>query len=526
MTRSETAAAQRSEGPETEVERPEVESASERRAELGIALVPVILSFGTLLILLDPDIRAATLNAPLDVAINTVAALVAIAVAALGWVHFREGRDAEALIRASAFLTVAAANTLHVAVLISGTGSAFGLDLSNPGQLPVLATVLYRGVSAALLLLAGLAGWRRWSADKWPALLVLYAPALVVIGLIVIGAGIQPSLPQLLGPAELETLQTNPTAPLVVFGARVLVGIQVLIGIGFLGAAALAYQSFRRRRQGLDAFLTIGLTVAAFSQVQFAIHPGVYGSVVTLGDLERVVFDGILLVGLAVESREQVRALRRANAELVVLREADVARATAEERARLAREIHDGMSQELWFAKLKQARLTALELSDEARGLASEVADALESALAEARQAILALRPAEGASFALVMQRFVADFSDRFGIQAECSCDPAADDLPARVQAELLRIAQEALTNARKHADPTLVRVGVGRQDGALRLTVTDNGRGFDPAAGGGSGYGLRSMHERAELIGARLTIDSGIHDGTRVTVDLPLEGR
>jgi len=210
----------------------------------------------------------------------------------------------------------------------------------------------------------------------------------------------------------------------------------------------------------------------------------------------------------------------------VVLREADVARATADERARLAREIHDGMSQELWFAKLKQARLTAMELPDEARGLASEVADALESALAEARQAILALRPAEGASFAEVLQRFVADFSDRFGIQAECSCDPSADDLPARVQAELLRIAQEALTNSRKHADPTLVRVGVGRQDGALRLTVTDNGRGFDPGAGAGSGYGLRSMHERAELIGARLTIDSGIQDGTRVTVDLPLEGR
>ena len=76
------------------------------------------------------------------------------------------------------------------------------------------------------------------------------------------------------------------------------------------------------------------------------------------------------------------------------------------------------------------------------------------------------------------------------------------------------------------HADPTVVRVGGGRQDGVLRLTVTDNGRGFDPGAGGGSGYGLRSMHERAELIGAQLTIDSGVHDGTRVTVDLPLEGR
>jgi signal transduction histidine kinase len=504
---------------------PRVDVASDRPADVGIALVPVILSVATLLVLLDPDIRAATLNAPLDVAINTIAALVATAVAALGWVHFREERDAEALLRASAFLTVAAANVLHLAVLVSSTGSLFGLDLSNPGQLPVLATVLYRGVAAALLLLAGVAGWRGWSADRWPALLVLYAPALVVIGLIVVGAGIQTSLPMLLGPSEIATLQDHPTAPLVVFGARFLVGIQVAIGLGYLGAAALAYQSFRRHRHGLDAFLSIGLIVAAFSQVQFAIHPGVYSSVVTLGDLERVVFDAILLVGLAVESREQVRALRRANAELVVLREADVARATADERARLAREIHDGMSQELWFAKLKQARLAGLELSDEARGLASEVADALESALAEARQAILALRPAEGASFALVMQRFVADFSDRFGIQAECTCDAAADELPARIQAELLRIAQEALTNARKHADPTLVRVAVSRQEGAVRLTVSDNGRGFDRAGGGGSGYGLRSMQERAELIGARLTIDSAVQDGTRVTVELPLEG-
>jgi len=163
-----------------------------RKAELGIALVPVILSIGTILVLLDPDIGAATLNAPLSVAINTVAALVATAVAALGWVHFREGRDAEALLRASAFLTVAAVNTLHVAVLISGTGSAFGLELSNPGQLPVLATVLYRGVSAALLLLAGFAGWRRWSADRWPALLALYGPALGVVGLIVVRGSSRP----------------------------------------------------------------------------------------------------------------------------------------------------------------------------------------------------------------------------------------------------------------------------------------------------------------------------------------------
>jgi len=55
-------------------------------------------------------------------------------------------------------------------------------------------------------------------------------------------------------------------------------------------------------------------------------------------------------------------------------------------------------------------------------------------------------------------------------------------------------------------------------------LTVFDNGRGFDPAAPEGSGYGLRSMRERTELIGGQLTVESGIQDGTRVTVDLPMK--
>ena len=105
------------------------------------------------------------------------------------------------------------------------------------------------------------------------------------------------------------------------------------------------------------------------------------------------------------------------------------------------------------------------------------MAGAIESALAEARQAILALRPAEGGSFAEVVQRYVADFSDRFGIPAECRCDAAADRLSPRAQAELLRIVQEALANVRKHADATLVRVELTEAGEGLELRVTDNGR-------------------------------------------------
>jgi signal transduction histidine kinase len=497
---------------------------TERRTELVIALVPVLLTAVALLSLLNPEFPFAIVNGPLDVAINTLATIVGVAVAGLGWVHFRESHEAAPLLRAAAFLTLAAVNGLKVALMSSGLSLAFGLSLSSPGQLPIWAAAVARSVASVLLFLAGLAAFRGWRADKWPAALALWGPALAVIALISIGGAIQPSLPALLGPAELNALREDPTAPSVVFGARALVAIQFAIGLAYLGAAALSYWSYRRNRLSLDAFLAAGLTVAAFSQVQFAIHPGVFEGLITLGDLERIVFDAILFVALAAESREEVRALRAAYGQISVLREADFARATAEERARLAREIHDGMSQELWYAKLKQARLAAMDLPGEAKALAAEVAAALESALSEARQAIFALRPTQAGSFSEVLPRFVADFSDRFGIPAECDCDPDADVLPARAQAELLRIVQEALTNARRHADPTVVRVTLKVTDAGARLTVSDNGRGFDPAAARDTGYGLRSMRERAELIGGHIVVDSGKQDGTRITVELALK--
>ncbi|HYM52083.1 MAG TPA: sensor histidine kinase, partial [Candidatus Dormibacteraeota bacterium] len=405
-----------------------------------------------------------------------------------------------------------------------GFERAFGLSLDAPGQLPLWAVILARSVAAALLVVAGVAALRRWRADRWPAALVLALPAVVVAALIVLAAVGQDSLPVLLDSAAQSQLRRDPEAPLFAASGIALVTLQALIGICFLGAAALSYQLFRRDRRGVDAYLAIGFTLAAFSQLHGAIHPGAFGSVVTTGDLLRVAFYAVLLIALAAESRGDVRQLHEANLELIRLREADMARATAEERARLAREIHDGMSQELWFAKLKQGRLLQLpDLSSGARGLGEEVAGAIESALAEARQAILALRPTEGATFGQVIERYVEDFADRFGIPAVCRSDPAAEGLSSRSQAELLRIVQEALNNTRKHADATRVQVEVEATPSGLRLTVSDNGRGFEPDTTPSRGYGLRSMQERAGLIGATLAIDSRPQDGTRVIIEVPV---
>jgi signal transduction histidine kinase len=489
-----------------------------------MALVPILLAILTFLVLVEPDVQPAIVHERLALAIDAVATLVAVAVAILGWVRFREGGDEAALWRASAMVVLGTINALLATATILGVGAGIGLSLDQPGQLPLWASVLTRGLAGALLVVAGLVATGRRRSDVRRPLLVLWLPGLLATTAIFVAAGVPERLPELVSPPGLLQLSTRPTAPLMPGTAPLLIMVEALLALGYLYAAALSYEAYHRNGRGTDGVLAVGLMLAAFSQVLFAIHPGTYSSVVAAGDLLRVAFYATLLATLAVEVRGDIRALRAANAELERLREAEGVRAAAEERAHLARELHDGMSQELWYAKLKQGRLMALpEIVGTARELAGEVAGAIESALAEARQAILALRPVEGGSFAEVVQRYVADFSDRFGIAAECRCDAAADRLSARAQAELLRIVQEALANVRKHADATLVRVELNESDGGLELRVTDNGRGFATDQVGRAGYGLSSMEQRAAIIGGSLTIDSRERDGTRVLVQMPL---
>jgi signal transduction histidine kinase len=274
------------------------------------------------------------------------------------------------------------------------------------------------------------------------------------------------------------------------------------------------------------AFLAIGLVVAAFGQIHQGLHPGIYASLVTSGDVLRLAFYALLLVGVDAERRADIRALRQAHHDLVRLHDAEVTRAALEERARLAREVHDGLAQDLWYAKLKQGRLARMSrLGDEARTLVGEVQGAIDSALSEARQAVMALRSdPQGDSFADTLQRYVEDFGDRFGLRAEFEASGDFASLGVRAQAEALRIMQEALHNVSKHADATLVRVRAVRENGEVALSVVDNGRGFDPAAVDPGRFGLVSMRERAALIGGVLTVDSAHQDGTTVTLRVPLE--
>jgi len=127
-----------------------------------------------------------------------------------------------------------------------------------------------------------------------------------------------------------------------------------------------------------------------------------------------------------------------------------------------------------------------------------------------------------GGSLVEILRRQVEDFSDRFAIRAELVREGSVEpEIGPRAQAELIRIVQEALTNVRKHADATVVRVLV-KTDDELRIAISDNGRGFRPDTAP-AGFGLESMRQRAAVIGAQLSVTSAPHDGSRVELVMPL---
>ena len=293
----------------------------------------------------------------------------------------------------------------------------------------------------------------------------------------------------------------------------------------FLVAAVLSRRLVRRSGTAGAAYLAVGLLLAAFAQVDGLFDPS-YAGLVSDADLLRLSFYLVLLLGLTADIVATVRELRASRDELEGMKDLEVERAALEERGRLSRELHDGLAQRLWTAKLKAVRLAAApDLPADLRLLADEVSGAVDAGLEEARQAVMTLRLAAepGHTFSALLARAVDDFEDRFGIRAEFECPSEIPRLPVRSEAELLRITQEALSNVSRHADATVVRVRATADGASLLLTIRDNGRGFDPGAVEAGHFGLTSMRERGALISAEVSVESRPLDGTSVLVRLPL---
>ncbi len=203
-------------------------------------------------------------------------------------------------------------------------------------------------------------------------------------------------------------------------------------------------------------------------------------------------------------------------------------KAILQERIRLAREIHDGLAQTLGFLKLKVSQLKAyLDQGDidRAKQTTQLLYEAVSDAYLEARHAIDQLRVSVyDAPLAELLHETLDEFSESSGIPFQWDVKPESLRLPVEINAQLVRIVQESLSNVRKHAHAHLVQIHTLIKGDWLILEVRDDGIGFLPEeVSPHSQYGLMGMKERAELIGAELQIISQPNEGTTVQVRLPL---
>lgn len=201
-----------------------------------------------------------------------------------------------------------------------------------------------------------------------------------------------------------------------------------------------------------------------------------------------------------------------------------------EERNRLAREIHDTLAQGLTAVSLKLETIDAL-LEDGAdpeqvRQIVGQALALTRANLEEARRSVLDLRaaPLEGRTLPQALRLLAQEMSEREDLQVSFKAISATRPLPLRVEVGLYRIAQEALNNIVRHAEARQVTVQLTVTARQIKLTIEDDGKGFDPTQIPKSSFGLIGVNERAKLLGGMFRIESSLGAGARAEVIVPLE--
>jgi signal transduction histidine kinase len=489
------------------------DGASSALDRLFRAAVVVCLAF-TLLIVV-PGIHGHLVAPAADLMLDTIAMIVCIALSTLAWARFRERQVVAAAYHASAFLALFVAYAS--AVLVSLQHAADLGELATPEDVQVLVFAVARFAAALLFVLAGI--FTRRPTYGWNPRWILVAPALAVVLAALVGRMLNPP-PDVL---QIITFPDTTGLPHITpFGAIA----HLVTAVLFFTGAYVSRNLWHAGGAVIDGWIAIGLVFAGFAELQATLYPSAHPGQTSTADLLQLAFSACLLAGLAGWFRASQRELRSANIELAALRDVEVERAAIEERSRLARELHDGLAQDLWLAKLRVGELASRDdLPVEARRSAESSLAAIDIGLGGAREAVAALRSSAhtDSGFCNLLQRTVEDYGDRFGLRVEFTFEgDHTTQIAPRTQAEILRITQEALTNVARHADASLVGVRLAIRNERITLRVADNGCGFEVAKADPQRYGLSSMRERAALINGRIRIDSRPEAGTLITLTAP----
>jgi signal transduction histidine kinase len=420
------------------------------------------------------------------VGIETTAAVVTLISAYLvyGRLTASELRSELLLFSGIAALSAASVGSL-VALTLSGEteeGTAFWVPLA-------MRLLAYATLAAAAILperrLRQPAAARRKAA--WAALAAVAAVASIAVASPELSTGIDP------------TVSPEDSNRALIAGSPGLLAVQAVILLALIGGAVGFARQAERRNDQFLAWIAVAVGLAAFGRVNYILFPSNFTQWVYVGDGFRLAAYLTMLAGVL--------------AQLGVYQRAAVSAAVLDERRRIARDLHDGLAQDLAFISTHGRRLA------ETDARAETLVAAADQALADSRGAIAALnRPVEE-PLAASLGSMASMLADRAEVRVLLDLDPAADVAPPTRDA-LLRIVAEAISNAIRHGRASELTVRL-RSQGSLFISVEDDGVGLDPEDASGVGFGLISMRERAELLGASLSIRSRPQGGTAVEVEI-----
>jgi PAS domain S-box-containing protein len=227
------------------------------------------------------------------------------------------------------------------------------------------------------------------------------------------------------------------------------------------------------------------------------------------------------------ESKHMDEALRKSEKELRFL-STELLNAQEMERARFARELHDGIGQSLSTMKVRVETLAKIVKSDVSQIQVEDLQNLvpmIRQTIEEVRNTSMNLRPSTLDSLGIVptIEWFSREFQTTYApIQIEKKIDIRETEVPDRLKIVIYRIVQEAFNNAGRHSGAKILQISLAKTHGEIRLTVTDNGQGFDleellSADTETRGFGITSMKERAELSGGSFSIESTVGQGTTI---------
>jgi signal transduction histidine kinase len=453
-----------------------------------VAGVAVVSAVATLVVGLVPGLHPAHRNPELHVALVTGEAFIALLAAYLVLGRFRRRRGVDDLILSLAFGALSASNLLFAAIP--------AIVASDTSVFPAWSAAFGRLLGAGILATAALTPLRRLRPRSRMGAALGAATAALLIAIAGTVALLEPDLPPTVVTGAVPAEGGRPELD----AEPVLLATQALGAILFALAAVGFATRATRRQDPLLRWLAVGAVLAAVARLNLFLYPSAFTQYVDIGDVFGLLFYLVVLIAAVSELESYWRRV--------------AAVATLEERRRMARDLHDGLAQEL------SSVLRNLRGVDEQSRYVERARTSAERAVAEARRAVAALGGDADEPLGRALALAVRQIAEREGTRVMLDVEPGTD-APPRARDALVMIASEAITNAARHGHAALVRVEVsdGRR---LRLRIRDDGCGFRVTGSGrDDGHGLVGMRQRAAAIQADLHLHSEPGKGTMVEVVL-----